>query len=182
MAIKNLYCIALIPGHELMEKVRILKGEMHQSFGAKHALKSPAHITLQMPFRREQAHESVIVSNLEEFAGDCSAFEVSLDGFGCFAPKVIFVKVGGHLPIIKLHSGLKTVLKDKIGLHEKEIMSNIFPHMTIATRDLTRQHFKNAWSEFESRSFIATFRVYSLHLLKHNGKNWDIYKEFKFNE
>jgi len=182
MAIKNLYCIALIPGPELMGKIRILKEEMHQSFGAKHALKSPAHITLQMPFRREQAHESIIVSSLEEYAKDCSAFEVSLDGFGCFAPKVIFVKIDDHLPIIKLHSGLKTVLKDKIGLHEKEIMSKVYPHMTIATRDLTRQHFKTAWNEFESRGFIATFSVCSLHLLRHNGKNWDMYREFKFKD
>jgi len=182
MGVRNLYCIALIPGTELLKEVRTLKEEMHQHHGAKHALKSPAHITLQMPFRREQEYESNILNSLKEFATRQKAFEVSLDGFGCFAPKVIFVKIDHHQPIIDLHAGLKTVLSDQIGLQDKEIMTKVFPHMTIATRDLTREAFRQAWPQFENRNFHAEYNVSSIHLLKHNGKSWDIYKEFPFNE
>ena len=47
-----LYFIALIPGKELKEKVRAVKERMKADYNAGHALKSPAHITLQMPFKR----------------------------------------------------------------------------------------------------------------------------------
>lgn len=177
---KELYFIAIIPGDDIRGQIKLLKEEMSERFGAKHALKSPAHITLQMPFRKEDSEEGDIIGVLEQASEPITPFEIELNGFDCFSPRVLFVKVMNHEPIIRLHEHLKPFLKDKIGLEEKQIMNRIHPHMTIATRDLTEAAFHSAWPEFSSREFGASFTAKSIFLLKHNGKFWDIYREFPF--
>ena len=72
----QLYFIALIPPPDLREAVLQLKEEMRDRFQAKHALTSPAHITLQMPFKREPAEEVDMIKALGRFAYRQSAFTI----------------------------------------------------------------------------------------------------------
>ncbi|MBT33542.1 MAG: hypothetical protein CMO01_28085 [Thalassobius sp.] len=177
---KNLYFIAIIPHLSIREEVKQLKEEIKDKFQAKHALKSPAHITLQMPFKLETELESKLIEVLEGFAAKESNFQVELNGFDCFSPRVIFIRVGDHAPIIYLHEKLKEVLKCNMNFQEQDLMQTVHPHMTLATRDLKQDMFYEAWNEFENRVYKNTFEVAAIYLLKHNGKFWDIYKECKF--
>jgi len=176
----NLYLIALIPHEELREQIKALKEEMKEQFHAKHALKSPAHITLQMPFKRSEDSELHLINSLYEFAANQEAFRVELSGFDCFSPRVIFINLIDPEPIISVHAKLKKVLIGKMGFKKTDITQDMHPHVTIATRDLSVKNFKKAWLEFEKREFEASFLCKSLFLLKHNGKFWDIYREFLF--
>ncbi|UOB19162.1 2'-5' RNA ligase family protein [Abyssalbus ytuae] len=178
---QHLYFIALIPPETLCEEIKNLKEEMRSRFNTKHALKSPAHITLQMPFKRPVKDENEIVNQLRDFASLQSTFHIGLKGFDCFKPRVIFIKIENHLPIIKLHKQLNQLLKKELDFKDNELTAKIHPHITIATRDLSIDGFKNAWPEYDKRDFKRLFTVKSLFLLKHNGKSWDIYKEFPFN-
>ncbi len=152
---------------------------MKSRFGAGHALKSPAHITLQMPFRRDEKLEETMIESLENFARNESSFTITLNGFDCFTPRVLFVKITEHSPVVELYERFKEVLQSELGLHKKNTLE-FHPHMTIATRDLSAQAFEKAWPEFQKREFEASFEVKSLFLLKHNGKFWDIYREIPF--
>lgn len=152
---------------------------MKSRFGAAHALKSPAHITLQMPFRIDENLEESMIEGLKDFAGNQSGFQIKLDGFDCFPPRVLFVKIKEHKPITELHGRFKNILHSGIGL-QKNNSFKFHPHMTIATRDLSAEAFEKAWQEFQNREFEASFKVKSLFLLKHNGKFWEIYREFPF--
>ena len=176
----NLYFIALIPHQELREQIKALKEEMKERFNAARALRSPAHITLQMPFRRSEEDEPYLIDTLQEFAVGQKKFMVKLSGFDCFSPRVIFVKVIEHEPIIAVHAQLKQFLTDKMDFKEKVITQYIHPHMTLASRDLSVAAFHSAWQEFERREFEASFISRSLFLLKHNGNFWEIYREFLF--
>lgn len=176
----NLYFIALIPHIELREQIKVLKKEIKEQFNATHALRSPAHITLQMPFKSSNEDEPYLINTLQEFAANQNAFMVKLSGFNCFSPRVIFVKVIDYEPIISVHAKLKKVLIEKMQFEENVITQNIHPHMTIASSDLSVETFSGAWGEFEKRKFEASFLTKSLFLLKHNGKFWDIYQEFLF--
>lgn len=176
----NLYFIALVPGMELRERVLRIKERMKAEFNAGHALKSPAHITMQMPFRRKTDEEPDIVEALSRFAAGEVPFNVHMDGFGCFAPRVIFIKLVSPEPVIGLHRRLRTVLLHSAGFAEGEIMKSLQPHMTVATRDLTKQAFEAAWPEYQNEEFTGSFDVNSIFLLKHNGRNWEIYREFPF--
>ncbi|WP_340106807.1 2'-5' RNA ligase family protein [Rhodohalobacter sp. 8-1] len=177
---KELYLIALIPHEELRNDVRKLKLEMKERFNASHALKSPAHITLQMPFRRDEANEDALAAALETFAKKHQAFDIRISGFDAFPPRVLFLSIEDHKPVANLHADLQILLKDTLNFPEKELMSRFHPHITIATRDLSKKMFHKAWPEFKEREFEGAFTANSLHLLKHNGKNWDMYREFGF--
>jgi len=177
---KLLYLIALAPGEELRERARELKLEMSRRFNASHALKAPAHITLQMPFRRDENAEPELCAQLENFSSARSAFDVTVDGFDAFPPRVIFLKIIKHQPIKELHAALNHHLENQLHFTQKELNDEIHPHMTIATRDLSKKMFHKAWPEFRGREFKASFTAESLHLLKHTGKHWEFFREFPF--
>lgn len=180
MSKKQLYFIALIPPPELREAVKALKEEMKSRFGAQHALKSPAHLTLQMPFRWKESEEAFLLASLKGFAAQQQPFQINLSGFDCFPPKVIYIRVENHRPIIQLHEQLKVHLIESLGFTPEQVNSRFHPHLTIATRDLRKSSFREAWAEFESRKFTVSFEAESLFLLKHTGRFWEIYRAFIF--
>lgn len=176
----NLYFIAIIPPKELREEVKALKEEVRDRFKSGHALKSPAHITLQMPFKTESSDENEMTDVLTKFASGREKFEIALNGFGSFPPRVLFIDVTIHDPVIKLYRALKDCLVADLGFTKQEISSRFHPHMTIANRDLTEKNFQYAWSEFRHRAYQKTFIATGISLLRHNGKSWDINREFEF--
>ncbi len=177
---KNLYFIAIVPNMSVRGLIKALKEEMKERFNAKHALKSPAHITLQMPFKRSQDFEMPLVNTLKTFANQQQVFKTELSGFGCFSPRVLFVKVNDHETIATMRRDLKKVLSDTLDFKMDKIISKIHPHMTIATRDLSKTEFNKAWPEYEQRKFSSSFWANGICLLKHNGKHWEIHQEFSF--
>ena len=177
---RALYYIAVVPPERIRKEVKELKLEMKKRYGAAHALKSPAHITLQMPFRWEPEQQYILCELLREFAANQKAFTVQLNGFDCFAPRVIFLKVEDHKPFLPFQSSLQTVLMASGIISEPARYQPFHPHMTIATRDLSPEAFEKAWPEYREKSFEGAFQVQSIFLLKHNGRHWDILDEFSF--
>jgi 2'-5' RNA ligase len=177
---KHLYLIALIPPNEIKERVHALKLDMKKRFNAKHALKAPVHITLQMPFRLDDEGESIAIMHLERFASGQKPFTIDLNGFDTFEPRVLFVKIENQRPIQELHQRLKRILIEELSFPINRIINELHPHMTIATRDLTESNFYSAWSEYKNKPFEGSFRSESISLLKHNGKSWAIYKTLPF--
>lgn len=176
----DLYFIALIPNHTLRKEIYALKEDLFTNTGAKKAMNSPAHITIQRPFRRDDSFENKLVSSLKQFAEKQNSFKISLSGFGCFEPKTIFIDVLESQELMKLHQELNSFLSDLLKYESKELNTNIKPHITIANRDLDKKEFYRVWLEYKTRIFNAEFSVKSIFLLKHNSKNWDIIQEFLF--
>ncbi len=178
----GLYFIALIPHHDLLDEIRELKEEMKVVTGARDILKSPAHITLQKPFKRELSQECKIISSLKHFCEGESPFKVELDGFGSFPPRVIYIRVGDHRPLENLHSRLKECLINELSFTSPDIMNDIHPHITLTTRYLTREGFNAAWPLFRERIFTESFEADSISLLRHDGKRWEILHRFRFGQ
>jgi 2'-5' RNA ligase len=180
MDTKELYFIALLPHNDLRISIREIKEDIYETFGAGHALRSPAHITLQRPFKRGVADEAGIVTVLRQFALGEKCFGVELNGYGAFPPRVIYIKITDPGPVRALHLRLKEVLVNDLDFSREEIMNAVQPHITVATRDLTGEAFGEAWPEFMNKKFHGHFEAGSIFLLKHNGRNWDIFREFPF--
>lgn len=176
----NLYFIALVPHPELNDEIRELKEEMKILSGAKDILKSPAHITMQKPFKRGDSEEPGIIKTLRSFAKQQKSFSVDLDGFGSFPPHVIFIVVKNHEPVVELHTRLREVLLKDLKLSDGEIMSDIHPHITLTTRYLIQSGFYDAWPKFKDRQYSNSFEAHSLCLLKHDGHKWEILNRFRF--
>lgn len=178
----KLYFIAIVPGQELRDQIRALKEEVKEKYGAKHALKIPAHITLQIPFKHAEEEEPELIRELETFARGKEPFEVELSGFDSFPPRVIFIRIVNHLPVVRLHNELQKVMNNLTGQDNRKKSSPVHPHVTIASRDLSKKAYREAWPEFKNRNFEARFDVSSFHLLKHNGKVWELHREISFRE
>jgi 2'-5' RNA ligase len=176
----SLYFIAVIPHDKLRDEIRGIKERMQNDYGSGHALKSPAHITLQRPFSRSEREESLMSLALRRFATEKKAFKVTLDGFGAFPPRVIFINIAAPELLKELHTHLKEMLLTELNFTPGEIMKSLAPHITVATRDLTKDSFNEAWPEFQNEEFRESFEVNSIFLLKHNGRHWDILEEFPF--
>ncbi|MFD1095449.1 2'-5' RNA ligase family protein [Salegentibacter chungangensis] len=173
----HLYFIALLPPAKIRKEIEAFKKELKESYRIKHALKLPAHITLQIPFRMQEKKEPVLIRNLLKFAKDKRSFQVSLSGFGKFSQNVIFVKVSEHRPVIDLFEDLQSNLAQILDLKNHEKAARIHPHITIASRDLKTEVFPEIWAVFKDRNYQSSFRADSIHLFRHNGKTWDILRK-----
>lgn len=177
---QNLYFIALVPHQELADEIREIKEEVKILTEAKSILKSPAHITVQKPFKRTDSEEPLLIKSLRHFSSGQKPFEIELEGYDAFPPRVIFIRVKNHDNITGLHAELKRVLSGELAFNKAELMDDIHPHVTLTTRYLTGPGFESAWPVFKEREFHASFNARELCLLKHDGQKWNIFYRFRF--
>jgi 2'-5' RNA ligase len=169
----TMYFIAFVAPAEIDLVVREWKLFMKEHYRCSVALRSPAHITLVPPFWMDEAREGELKDVLDMFGKSLSAFPVQLRDFSSFPPRVIFVNV---LPTSILHNTQQAITRS-LQQHDFPIKPDdrpFHPHMTIATRDLYKKAYKEAWEKFKTKKYEAEWVAHSISLLKHNGKSWDI--------
>lgn len=178
---KELYFIALTPPGEISEKATAFKNYFAEKFNSRHALKSPPHITLHMPFKWNPEKEKDVTDFLESFSSAQKPFEVRLNGFGSFPRRVIYIDVESNELLAKLYSDLASEFRAKLNIFNSGYKNEGFTaHITLAHRDLRPAAYNEAWQEFREKKFDRSFNAEKLALLKHNGKHWEILKEFPF--
>jgi|AntRauTorckE6833_2_1112554.scaffolds.fasta_scaffold23678_2 2'-5' RNA ligase len=175
----QLYFIAIIPPDPLRDKIQQLKLEVKEKFNSSHSLNAPPHITLLSPFRMKEELEDNLDSLLEVFIQGFEPFEVQLNDFSTFPPRVIFIDVKKSEPLKGIQQKLEETARSKPDMfsynyHEREY----HPHITLAFKDLTKSNFYKAWDEFEDREFDEDFKADRLHLLKHDGTKWEPVRTF----
>lgn len=171
--------IAILPPEPIKEQIRELKEEIRNNYGGERALRLPAHITLQPPFKIQEDQLPQLYLDLYDFSGSRKPFQIHLENFGAFVPKVLFIEVTAPDTLRQLQRQL-TGLLQKEHYIEEEDSREFHPHITLATRDLSKSAFKNAREDLGSRTFKAHFKATGIHLFQHNGRTWDINREFKF--
>jgi 2'-5' RNA ligase len=176
---KELYFIALVPEEPVHSEVWQLKEEMHKRFATRAALRSPPHITLQMPFKWSSGKEERLFQTLQHVAQAHQPFLLTLKNFGAFEPRVIYVNVEANESLNLLQQAV--IKAAATGWHILPMARSrpFQPHMTIAFRDLKKSKFYQAWQEFQQREFYNEILVSAISLLKHNGKTWDVYKNYE---
>jgi len=127
----------------------------------------------------EDAQPGNAKTDLGGFSKSQKKFFVQLNGFGCFRPKVLFVKVEPNDDLTRLHGKLLKHLSKILGL-ENASKNHFRPHMTVAFRDLQPEKFDEAWDYFSRLPYQRFFEVFRLTLLQHNGKHWEIRDENLF--
>jgi 2'-5' RNA ligase len=128
-----------------------------------------------MPFQWQEKKEERLLSSLNKLAALHRPFQITLNDFGAFFPRVIYVNIKDSeaLNIIEKEVGRNAATNWRI--YPQANSRPFKPHMTIAFRDLKKPMFTKAWQDFEQREYSAEFTVRDLCLLKHNGKLWDIH-------
>jgi 2'-5' RNA ligase len=176
-----LYFIAIIPPMQIRNEIQLLKEYFKDTYQSKAALNSPPHITLHMPFQWKEPKEEKLLSALKKFAAGKSEVEVQLNGFSCFAPRVIYVNVQESEPLHLLQTELHRYCKTELNLFNAQYRAMPFhPHITLAFRDLKKDKFERAWTEFKERTFTGDFVTNKITLLKHDGKTWNPFSDLDF--
>jgi len=174
------YFLALLPPQEVQAAVNQVKQHFADRYASCKAQNSPPHITLQPPFEWATAQVS-LEQSLLAFGQRHSPVPIQLSGFGAFAPRVIYIQVLKTPELLALQAELATYLERELKIVDTAAKKRAYaPHMTVAFRDLTRQNFRAAWTEFQHQPFQFEFTVSDLTLLNHNGRCWQIHTDFPF--
>lgn len=174
--------IALLPSQKIHDEITAFKQYMFEQYNARVALRSPVHITLYPPFKWSDEKFELLNTFLYDFAASQNQFPVMLNGFDCFKPSVVYIKVEENDALIKLQKNLTFALQKYFSAKEFPSQSRPYlAHITIANRDLQKKFFLQAWNVFKNKIYTAAFTVTHITLLKHNGKIWDVYNRYSTN-
>ena len=177
----QLYFLAFIPPAPIYNEIQQYKEYVAEKFASKAALRSPPHITLHMPFEWREKNEDRLISTLIEFIPTCNALAITINNFGCFEPKVIYVHVDLTDELKLFQQTMAAFCRTQLNLFNANYQAYPYhPHITIAFRDLKRSAFESAWQEFKNKEYTNIFTVNQFSLLKHDGKKWNVLTEISF--
>jgi 2'-5' RNA ligase len=167
----NRYFIAVVVPEPIGGDILKFKEYFRDQYKSKASLNSPAHITLHMPFERNAESEDELVSLFQKFS--IKPFTIELKDFGCFEPRVIFIDVKKNPELEDCERNVRSFARTKLNIFNAQYRDQPFhPHVTLAFRDLRKNQFDEAWGEFKSKTFSASFECTRVSLLKHDGKYW----------
>ena len=176
-----LYFYALIPPEDIQSYVTQIKMDFKENFESVHALKSPPHITLIPPFRYNFDNEHQLIKTLEDFSSREIKFLQSLQNFGFFPPRVVFIKVNKSEQLKNMFYRFKMHMDDELNISSLTRGPIRFsPHMTIAHRDLTKENFNRAKPKYVEKEISFEFEVNGINLLKHDGNCWQVIHKSEF--
>jgi 2'-5' RNA ligase len=168
-----MYFIAIVLPGELNKKMLKWKNFMHEKFGCKVGLSSPAHITLIPPFWMHEEKEQELIADTNSISLSARPFRITTKNFSAFKPRTIYADVVVNEKL----GSLKTAIDKFFSETDYKIKTEsrpFHPHITIATRDLRKKDFYEAWTLFETKKFQAEWEPSGLSVLRHNSKNWDV--------
>tara|TARA_X000001036_G_scaffold204452_2_gene192080 strand:+ start:2396 stop:2944 length:549 start_codon:yes stop_codon:yes gene_type:complete len=178
--VKERYFIAVVLPQDIRAEVGNFKKIISEKYHAHHAFKSPAHITLHMPFKWESTKEEELYQSLIEITKGMKSFELALQNFGVFEPRVIFVDVAENKFLRVLRDKVLVEMGKRQVYNGEYKNSGFQPHITIAFRDLKKANFYEAWETFKNQKYERKFSVSGITLLKHQSGHWDEMRTFQF--
>lgn len=177
-----LFFLALLPPAEIQAEVTAFKLLIAEYWNARHALKSPPHITLQAPFSWPMARLDELRHCLADLVKTQACFDIELNNFGAFAPRVIFVHCRKNRDLTELHKRTITRMETDLAFSDPHNQRPFHPHMTIAHRDLAEQDFPQAWHFIQGKIFTRRFTAQAICLMESVQGNWQVKEQFEFSD
>jgi 2'-5' RNA ligase len=176
----NMYFAAIVLPAHLDERILYWKKLMQERYGCKVGLKSPAHITFIPPFWMESSEEGNFIKDIDAVAATIPVFTISTNNFSAFKPRTIFVAVDQNVELEQAKLKVDAFFQQHNPYKVKLDRRPFHPHISIATRDLFKKDFYEAWPLFEKELFKENFTAEGLSILRHNKKNWDVIHTSQF--
>ncbi len=175
------FFVAILPPQPFQDYANRIKQDFADNYASFGAQKSPPHITFQPPFEWNLNDIFAVEEKLKTFTDVQKSFSVRLKNFAAFSPRVIYINVLKTPELTNLQNDLMVYVETNLGITDEVSKNRQFtPHLTVAFRDLTKQNFKLAWQKYENLELDFEFTAASLTLLIHDGKCWNVKREFPF--
>ena len=173
------YYLAIVPSGDIQEKATQLKYEVRERFNAKYALKSPAHVTLKMPFRWNESKEDKLKMKLSQFFKEQQPFQLVFKGIGRFGRRVIYIRVEQQPLLLELQDRLSQFCKRELKLIQEFSDTSYHPHMTLTHKDLKDSLFDDCLAYLKEKGFYEGVEVGEIALLKRGEKKWAVIAYFQ---
>jgi 2'-5' RNA ligase len=172
------FFVAIVPPTEIQDSAQAVIRELSDRYQTSTAKAAP-HITLQPPFVWLEESLPQLEQQLMAVAQVHAAFPVRLAGFGAFVPRVLYINVLKTPELLTLQAELMVDLERSLGIVDPTAKQRPFaPHLTVASRNMTRSTFKAAWAELQPRSLQLEFVADALTLLIHDGQRWQVRSQY----
>ena len=169
----SLFYISILCPNPIEEKVKGYKNYMEEKYGCRAASKSPAHITIVPPFRAEDELLPTLQDFVSTFNIGIVPFDISLNGYGQFGDRVLYVDIEPNESLKQLESECAEEFNQKFPGIIFRTKPDFNPHVTIATRDIPEGKIQEARMYFESNHPIAeSFNATTLSLMKLDNGWW----------
>lgn len=179
MKLMQKYFLAIVPEGEFQEKVTMLKLEIRERFQAKFALKSPAHVTLKMPFIYNEAKEDQLIEQLRKFVSNYEPSSLVIKGVNTFGERVIYLEVDAAEVFYDFQVDLKNFCKKELNLVDELSDRNYHPHMTIAFKDIKKNQFQNILKYTTEVNLTQELKENQISLLKRVKGVWKVHKRIQ---
>jgi 2'-5' RNA ligase len=178
---RNLKLIAIIPPEPVFSQVREEQKNIAATWGPKHALRTPPHITLVPPMLLTASEVGWIYGIAYAIAGNQTPFPLQLKDYSSFKPRVIFISPVVNEPLLNLHE----IWHEAITTRMPHVLAKYpekpyHPHLTLAHKDVTHPQFDSLWKYFSTKSFEAHFEVDRFCILTHTDDGWVLDKDYLF--
>jgi len=175
---KRLYFIAIEIPEPFKSEIQGLKEELSVKYQARHALKTPPHITLQMPMRIEEEKELELIQNISELNGKYPSGKINLNNISSFPSRTIFIDVIAKGIVLELYTAVQKQISQLDFISDKITVASFHPHITLMTRDLKKGMYKMAFNALRSANFNQEIKIDTFQLYRHNGKIWQVIRTF----
>lgn len=170
----RMYFIAIVLPQYLDEKIISYKKLVLEKFDCKVGLKSPAHITIIPPFWMEDEKEVQLLHDTDNLCSSIHSFPVITNNFSAFSPRTIFIDVEKNEQLNQAKQTADRFFKQRPHYKMKIESRHFHPHITIATRDLHKKTFYEAWQLFETKIFSEEWMATGMSVLRHNNSIWNV--------
>lgn len=176
----NEFLLVLSPNEELQHRIRAVKQQFYDSYGAALAIQSKPHLTLVKFFTWNRVEER-LVHRLQMIAMAQKPFKIELKDFGSYPSHTIYINVATKLPVQDLVAQLRSAQRLMKADPERPPHFMSDPHFTIA-RKLIPWQFEKGWLEYSHRQFSAKMPVDSMLLLRRPaaGGAYQVVRRFEF--
>lgn len=178
---QNLKLIAIIPPPEVYAEVRSLQEYIAHHWGPRHALRTPPHITIIPPIALNSAQTGWLFGMAYAMAGTLTPFQLELNGFDFFKPRVVYIRPIVSEPLQELHEIWQSALLSKMPhILDTYPQRPYHPHLTLAHKDVTRPQFDQMMLYFKNKPFHMHFTVDRFCILTHRDHGWEMEREYYF--
>lgn len=175
----QLKLIAIIPPEPVFSQVRHEQEYIRDTWGPSHALRTPPHLTIIPPLALNSAEVGLLYGMADAIAYESSPFDIELNGYGAFRPRVIFIHPNIPPALQALHDIWRLALLSRMPhVLDKYPDRPFHPHVTLAHKDVKGGQFAPMWSYYANKEFHAQFHVDHFHILKHIGEGWVMERKF----
>ncbi len=138
-------------------EIRKFQAEIEVKEKINKALRIPVHITLIPPFYTGEDDLLDLAHCLSRARQDYLPMRIEARNFGVFLPRVVFVDVVRSPELVFLQNDLQERLQEDAFIEAEKQYREYRPHITIASKSLTKKLFAKAWEKFSYMHYDASW-------------------------